>query len=96
MAENEKSERDTHFQGYAELFYPELSRLFYALHAYRVLREYEKADLVEQEIKEYLAQRAYDLAYHFVWEAMGGTPNAIKIIVADVPDLTAWPNTPSL
>ncbi len=101
-----ENERDTHFQGYADLLFPELSRLFFTLYA-RIseLRPIEEIDAVEDEIKALLAQRGFDLAWHNV-KNIGNTHAPLELrslsifemmddhttdVVNDIPDLTAWP-----
>ncbi len=79
------NERDTHFQNAAKLLYYKLAALKGSMPPHLNDDDWIRA---EQTL---IAQFAYDLARHIVWEAMGGTPNAITIIVADVPDLTEWP-----
>ena len=84
-------ERDTHFQGFAELLYPELTRDFYLLYTYRHANQHAMAEQVIHQIKEHLAQRAYDLAQHVLNgnETLQWKPLE-EISVKDIPDLTEW------
>lgn len=81
------NERDTHFAGFAKLLWHEVRKTSFDSPGFSHYQQ------LEEHLQLLFAQRAYDLARHIIWEAMGGTPNAIRIIVADVPDLTAWPDT---
>ena len=87
-------ERNTHFRGYADLLFPEVSRLFFTLYA-RIseLRPIEETDAVEDEIKSLLAQRGYDLVLHTVWNVAPVDLERLfmKEVAAKVPDFTAWP-----
>lgn len=82
MSENE---RDTHFAGFANLHYPEISKLFFTMYA-RIseLSPIEEIDALEDEIKKLIAQRAYDFAEHVI-DVM------LVTSVTDIPDVTQWP-----
>lgn len=91
------SDRDTHFQGFAELLYPDLAKLFVALYSSRVMGDEEQAKQAEVFIKEFLTQRVYDLEVQACLtinnEQMksGGIrlhPNAMLRVI---PDMTACP-----
>ncbi len=91
------NERDTHFQGFAKLLYPELKHWFRELFAANLDRDTRRAENVENLIKLILAQRAYDL---FVHDRMNtGTSDLqhaastleAEEMVKGIPDLTAWP-----
>ncbi len=79
-----EQERNTHFQGFADLLFPEVSKLFLTLYA-RIseLRPIEEIDAVEDGIKILLAQRGYDLVYH--------SREYSQELIREIPDLTAWP-----
>ena len=93
------SERDTHFQGFAHLLFPEVSKLFFTLYArIEEHRSIEEIDSVEDEIKTLLAQRAYDLVYQGLDNADGRLGHVvhegrkpIRVSMDSFPDLTAWP-----
>ncbi len=89
-----EDERSTHFQGYADLLFPELSQLFFTLYA-RIseLRSIEEIDAVEDEIRTLLAQRGFDLVLHTVWNVAPVDLERLfmKEVAAKVPDFTAWP-----
>lgn len=91
-----KNERDTHFQGFAQLLYQELSTLEGSHET--VLSEYRnKYD--KRAIVQVIAQRAYDLvAYASEYindkqleEGMRLTP---EYMLQVVPDLTKWADSP--
>jgi hypothetical protein len=89
-----EDERDTHFAGFANLHYPEISKLFFTMYA-RIseLRPIEEIDALEDEIKKLIAQRAYDLVEHLYGSA-GWDRNPWKLFedaIRDLPDMTAWP-----
>ena len=84
------NERDTHFAGFAKLLWDELLHV----HEFGYIEVSDDEEEENVQYQEIIARRAYDLARHFVWHAMGGTENAITIIVADVPDMTEWPVEP--
>jgi len=89
------NERDTHFQGFAESHYLELSDLFAHMYACQITGDYSGADHARYAIKQLLAQRAYDLAiYCFVsvpdekQSEYGDPPDCVK----HVPDIDQWPD----
>ncbi len=88
--------RDTHFQGFADLLFPEISKLFFTMYA-RILehRQIEEIDAIEDEIRTLIAQGAYDLAIHVLSHAnerMNLKLTNIKAWVdLGIPDLTEWP-----
>jgi hypothetical protein len=91
MAENE---RDTHFALFAESHYLELSDLFSQMYACQILNDHSGEDQARYDIKELLAQRAYDLVYHascHITESM--THWYADDMVSEIPDLTEWPDT---
>jgi len=88
MAENEKYERDTHFQGFAKSLYPELDHLFNLLYRARLDRIDRQIEQSERMIKLLLTQRAYDLVYHTLeFYTLGETVYEPQ----DIPDLNQWP-----
>ena len=94
------TERDTHFQEFAWLLFPEISSRFFTLYArIEEHRPIEELDAIEDEIRTLLAQRAYDLAIHVQMhtnisvnelEAAHITP---QDNVKAIPDMTEWPPT---
>lgn len=93
MAENEQSERDTHFVGFAKLLYDEMEELSQV-----------RPMLPRREMERLIAQRAYDLVIHAVTHAfpsdlnifhrMGGTKEfPWEQFFKHIPDLTEWPDT---
>jgi hypothetical protein len=83
-------ERDTHFQGFSNLLFPEISQLFFTMYA-RILEhgQIEEIDSIKDEIKTLIAQRAYDLVYHSldnIWEVHNPA-----ILISKIPDITEWP-----
>ncbi len=86
------TERDTHFAGYADLLFPELTGLFYQLYTFRHADEHSAAEQIIYLIKEHLAQRAYDLACHVLEHAKGDIIDNVEFYVKwNIPDLTQWP-----
>ncbi len=91
------SDRDTHFQGFANLLYQELSELEGSHET--VISEYRnKYD--KQEIVRLITQRAYDLVYFLLdkapyhsgsFDTGWGTPSEIHETIERLPDLTEWP-----
>lgn len=79
------TDRDTHFQGFANLLFDEL------LHAngYGYIEVHERhMDRDEADMLMYrkiIAQRAYDLLDH--------ASQFVMVRPEDVPDLTAWPES---
>lgn len=91
-------ERDTHFQGFADLLFPEVSKLFFTLYArIEEHRPIEVIDAVEDEIRTLLAQRGYDLVKHTVLHIDPYHLDALPYeeIPARIPDITAWPKQPT-
>lgn len=87
-----KDERNEHFQGYANLLFLEVSKLFFTLYArIEEHRPIEEIDAVEDEIRTLIAQRAFDLAQHTLLTVpiISFEKNA-EGAVFDVPDLTQW------
>ncbi len=77
--------RDTHFQGFAQALYQELSALEGSHET--VISDYRnKYD--KQEIVTLIAQRAYDLAEHIYNIA---PVSEYEWRMSDIPDLTSWP-----
>lgn len=75
------NERDTHFLGFAKLFVDDTQVLGFKTRA---------------EFETYIAQRAYDLAYHFIesnYQHRGTFRGEIHASVQMLPDLTAWPDS---
>lgn len=101
--EPSKPERDTHFQGFSGLLFPEISQLFFTMYArIEEHRPIEELDAIEDEIKTLLAQSGYDLVFHTfkhtddLYLDMGGykdLPSDDTVIenMKQVPDLTEWP-----
>ena len=87
-----EDERSTHFQGFANLQYPELARLFLALYTARVLGDEQQATQAEQMIKEYLAQSASDLVLHTLLNVEHAHLDVLSLTehVERIPDLTNW------
>src|SRR5258707_994527 len=100
-----KNERNEHFKEFAHLHYPELSQLFFTMYArIEELRPIEEIDVIEDEIKTLIAQRAYDLLFFLIDEAPTdyssfnagyGTPNEIHECIEHLPDLDTWPEPPT-
>ena len=89
MAENENSERNTHFLGFAEQVYEALAQNV-VLSKHRRLSEIE---VFKQEQHTIIAQFAYDLAVHAIC-AYDETPRDFAIeMIEHIPDLTNWPDT---
>lgn len=88
------TERDTHFQGFAELQYLELAPLFKLLHYTQIEHMTRHTAEGERLIKQLLARFAYDLAMHVLSTidplALQATVSDDQII-KDIPDLTEWP-----
>jgi hypothetical protein len=87
------NDRDTHFRGFAELLYQELSTLDGGHET--IISEYRnKYD--KQEILQLIAQRAYDLTYHTRRRTAYGMDLLVirSWIAEDVPDMTEWPKRP--
>ena len=94
--------RDTHFQGFAKLLWDEIS------HNLRFLDfgfSPEQQASIDNHIREVIAQRAYDLAFHLLQDGDPidldtsgnyGKPDDEDVHrrIANLPDLTAWPTPP--
>jgi hypothetical protein len=90
-----EQERNTHFQGFAKLLYPDLKHWFRELFNANLERNTRRAEQAENMIKLTLTQRAYDLLYHARLEtAYGMDLFNVKGWVEEVPDLTEWPEKP--
>ena len=75
-------QRDTLFQGFAKLLYPELKPLYKKLfEANYPLRDTHQAEQMEYLIKLTLTRRAYDFMEYIMLYAPA----------VPVPDLTEWP-----
>lgn len=85
------SERDTHFQGFAELLVLQFDGLSLRYKDWPDWRE------LDRQMKLVIAQRAYDLACHVLEHATSEVVgeffgNRIPYIIdTDIPDLTQWP-----
>ncbi len=86
------TERDTHFQGFADLLWEEMKQ--------QPLLTFADNPLVyEQHMKTLITQRAYDLVRHAIDSVAGGiyTQSYVGMgedaDIADVPDLTQWPTS---
>ena len=92
MAENEKSERDTHFLGFAEHVYEALAQnVLFSKH-----RRLSEIEAFKQEQHTIIAQFAYDLVEHVLSHTGLDThpyhpSNAWR--AEDIPDLTTLPPT---
>lgn len=81
------NERDTHFQGFAELLVLQIDGLSVRYKDWPDWRELDK------QIKLLIAQRAYDLVY-FSFREMRHEISEVydpRDALRDTPDLTAWP-----
>ncbi len=58
------TDRDTHFAGFSESHYLELSDLFAEMYACQITNDHSGEDQARYTIQTLMAQRAYDLAYH--------------------------------
>ena len=94
----DKNERDTHFQGFADLLASEIDEVLHLLD-----NPYFVSSGMRNEVVTLIAQRAYDLACYVADETTDAIlatdlysfrPNPEKII-HDIPDLTEWPKTAS-
>ncbi len=85
------NERDTHFAGFANLLDEEIEAALENIAEFSFV-----PDAISDDIKHIIAQRAYDLAYHFVesaYEHRGTFRGEINASVQMLPDLTEWPTT---
>ena len=87
------NERDTHFQGFAELLHTELQDIMAS--GYPI-------DVTFRKQQQLIAQRAYDLVYFLLdkapyhsgsFDTGYGTPEEIAETIEHLPDLTEWPTT---
>ncbi len=89
----DEQERKEHFQGFAELLMQELNK-----NDLLDLSNARIQDTIEQRktrlIKQIIAERAYDLVLHAVWNIAPVDLERLfmKEVAAKVPDITAWPN----
>lgn len=91
------TDRDTKFAGFADLLFGEIARRYIAMFSLRISGEEDKADMVAHEIRQLIAQRAYDLVAHTLHE-IGideDAPFNDATTPADIPDLTKWPESPT-
>jgi len=93
MAENEKSERDTHFLGFAEHVYEALAQnVLRTKH-----RRLSEIEAFKQEQHTIIAQFAYDLVTYALEEmnpiSLQSYETTGEIIAKEIPDLTALPAT---
>lgn len=88
----DEQERNEHFKGFAELLYDELGTL--DTMAIQRGGDYTSFD---RDAKRLIAQRAYDLVLHTVWNIAPIDLERLlmKEVAAKIPDLTEWPKTPS-
>ena len=87
MAENE---RNTKFLGFAQLLQDELAE-----HTKNTFLEQVDTVRFMREQRTIIAQRAYDFAYHTLYETSQGMDRVFGIPykLEQVPDLTEWPPT---
>ena len=99
----DNSERDTHFQGFAQLLWDELKEFdpydfdLTAKDSWQILHNGEGFDpsILEEHIKRIIAQRAYDLAIHVTNHTRGAISRDPNFVIRhNVPDFTEWPPTP--
>jgi len=83
-------ERNTHFQGFAKLLYPDLKHWFKELFDANLERNTRRAEQAENMIKLTLTRHAYDFGGHVIRENMGGTARAILHYLNETPDITQW------
>jgi len=103
-------ERSEHFKGFAQLLWDELKEFdpydfdLTAKDSWQILHSGEGFDpsILEEYIKQIIAQCAYDLVYHLLDKTMSGTfnvgfgtPGEIREVIEQLPDLTAWPTPPT-
>jgi hypothetical protein len=89
-----EQERKTHFQGFAELVAQELKEqglLWIDTHVRPLVDP--PIDFDYEKIKQIIAQRAYDLVLHAVWNIAPVDLERLlmKDVAAKIPDLTEWP-----
>lgn len=100
MAEHEKSERDTHFLGFADLLFDQLTPDLAALAGALNDDDIQEIHKRKQAVKKLIAQRAYDLVYSAI-EFLRYSPyyrpmqlSSTETWVHVIPDLTARPTDP--
>ncbi len=88
------SERDTHFAGFADLLYAEMDTIAQNLYNPNFI-----TPGMQREIATIIARRAYDLVRHAIDSVAGGiyTQSYVGMgedaDIADVPDMTQWPDS---
>ena len=94
MAENENSERNTHFLGFAEQVYEALAQnVVFSKH-----RRLSEIEVFKQEQHTIIAQFAYDLVEYSLMEVppslmLYQTQPEVALAIKNIPDLTNWPDT---
>jgi hypothetical protein len=90
------SERDTHFQGFANLLMQEIDEQVGTVTKWGLEHDIDSQEKIGQELSSrwqtVIAQRAYDLAYHVldnIWEVHNP-----EVLLERTPDLTEWPENP--
>ena len=89
------NERDTHFKGFAKLLYQEICEVNEGRGTLISENLYEQG---KQEPLLIMARAAYDLIVHSIHEMGLDTPATFHddlYTPEDIPDMTAWPDTPS-
>ena len=101
MAENENSERDTHFLGFAGMLYDNIyhriEQEYGPMHSFR--------PTIRLAVEQIIAQRAYDLVFMSFDESLYFEPHetvitdeqhikAIQTAIRELPDMTEWPTDP--
>jgi replicative DNA helicase len=86
------SARDTKFAGFAGMVFDELDLLFRDLASERAHEDYVTADETVRNIRQMIAQRAYDFAVHII-ENTG--PRDLDVLssgehISRMPDMTSW------
>ena len=90
-------ERDTHFAGFAKLLIQEIDEQVGAVTKWGLERNASEKEIARELYSRWttlIAQRAYDLAYHFIennYQHRGTFRGEIRASVQMLPDLTAWP-----
>jgi hypothetical protein len=100
------NERDTKFAGFAKLLWDELKEFdpydfdLRSKGSWQVLHsgggEGFDPTILEEHIQRIIAQRAYDLAYHILYETSPGMERVFGIPykLEHLPDLKKWPDSP--
>lgn len=96
MPEDEQpTERDTHFAGFAKLLWDELLKANETADMAGYIDANESTDPTDPtNYLQIIAQRAYDLAYHFIesgYARRGTFRGEVHQSVKMLPDLTEWP-----